>query len=74
VNQSDDEDAIRFSSAVTGLRTADLRARTLLDGGGTDRYAELAPTNQWFRLVPGDNTLTLTGAASVIVTWRPAWY
>ena len=68
-----DGKTIKFAEAVTGTRVIDVRARTVLDGT-TDAYGELSPTNQWFDLLAGSNSLTLSGAASVDVAWRPAWY
>lgn len=72
-NASDDGLAVTFAEAVTGTRILDLRSATVLDGSGDDRYSELSPSNQWWTLRPGANSLTLTGAASVSVAFRPAF-
>lgn len=66
---------IEFVSALAlGVtRTLDVRARTMVDAGGADVYHELTAATSWFDLAPGANTITLSGAASVDVTWRPAW-
>lgn len=64
--------AIAFASAVTGTRVIDVRGADVRDGS-VSTYGELSPASTWFDLVPGANELVLTGAASVDVTWRPAW-
>lgn len=73
-NTTDANKTIRFGQTITGTHTVDLRSRTVLDGSDEDAYGLLAPTNQWFDLLAGENSLTLTGATSVDVAWRPAWY
>ena len=72
-NGSDDGLAVTFLEAVTGTRIVDLRAATVIDGAAEDRYAELSPINQWWTLRRGTNSLTLEGAASVDVAFRPAY-
>lgn len=74
-NTTDDNRAIRFGTPLAGAATRqiDVRSRTVLDGS-TDKYAELSPVNQWFDLVPGENELLVTGASSIDITWRPAWF
>lgn len=72
-NASDDGLAIVFGEAVAGTRILDLRRATVVDELGADHYAELSPASSWFVLRPGANSLTLTGAASLEVTFRPAY-
>ena len=72
-NATDDNNAVKFADVVSGSVEIDVRGRSVT-ASAVDRYELLSPVNEWFDLLPGDNTLTLTGAASVDVTWRPAWY
>lgn len=72
-NGSDDGLAVAFGEAVAGTRVVDLRAATVVDLASDDFYDELSPVNQWFVLRPGPNSITLTGAASVEVAFRPAY-
>lgn len=72
-NESDDGLAVTFTETVTGTRVVDLRSATVLDGTAEDRYAELSPINQWWTLRRGTNELTLEGAASIDVAFRPAF-
>ena len=75
VNANDDGGDVTFAETLAGgaVRVVDLRAHTITDAGGTDAYDELAPGTLWTVLHPGTNSLTLTGAASVDVAFRPAF-
>lgn len=75
VNADDDGGDVTFAEPLAGgaLRIIDLRAHTITDAGGVDAYEDLAPGSLWTALHRGTNTLTLTGAASVDVTFRPAF-
>lgn len=59
--------------AVSDELVIDLRAMTAtVEGVAADEI--IAPSSTWFSLIGGQtNTLTLTGAASCSVTWRPAY-
>jgi len=74
-NADDGGGSIVFSSSVanTDERRIDLRAHTVTDETGTDRYSEVLSASTWFVLRPGTNTLTVTGATSAEVTFRPAY-
>lgn len=72
-NADDDGLAILFGEAVTGTRIVDVRSATVIDGSADDRYDELSPVNQWWNLRPGVNSLTLAGATSLEVVFRPAY-
>lgn len=74
-NTTDDGRAIRFGTTLAGAATRqiDVRNKTVLNGS-LDTYSELSPTNQWFDLLPGVNSVTVTGASSINITWRPAWF
>lgn len=75
-NNRDPGRVIRFGEPLTSGRTRhiDVRAKTVVTSSGDDRYDNLAPTNQWFDILPGVNNLAVTGASSISITWRPAWY
>jgi hypothetical protein len=73
VNASDEGQGVIFAAPVTGTRIIDLRTKTVIDGTATNVFDELSPVNLWFELLPGLNDLTLTGAASVDVAYRPAF-
>lgn len=66
---------IAFDRALAGgaAYTLDVRARTVLLGTAA-RYEDVTPGSPWFVLVPGANTLVVTGATSVGVTFRPAYH
>jgi len=74
-NADDDGLAVIFGEALGAgeERIVDLRAATVVDLAGDDFYGELSPVNQWTELRPGENELTLAGATSVVVTFRPAY-
>lgn len=66
---------IRFASTVAAgaSRVLDVRARTCVDGSGVDKRAELSNLTTWLDLSAGANSITVTGAASAQLEWRPAW-
>lgn len=66
---------IAFARALAGgsAYTVDLRARTVLLGA-TARYEDVSPGSNWFVLASGANTIVVTGAADVDVTFRPAYH
>lgn len=74
-NADDDGLAVIFGESIAGGedRIVDLRDATVVDLAGDDYYGELSAVNQWFELRPGANDLTLAGATSVVVTFRPAY-
>lgn len=58
--------------------TIDFGARTILLNGSTSIYSTLDTTSTWWGLLPGNNTVSLTGtgtsgATLLTVTWRDAW-
>lgn len=74
-NANDDNRAIKFGTFLANgaTRQIDVRSKTVMNGS-TDAYSNLSPTNQWFDLVPGTNSITVTGASSIDITWRSAWF
>lgn len=70
-NVTDDSATLTFADTLAGTAVIDLRAQTIVNGGG-DPLA-LAPGSGWFALLPGANTLTFAGCASIDVEHRPAW-
>lgn len=75
-NAGDGGNAIFFANAVGvgEVLELNLHDRTIIDAFDVDRFADLSPYSTWFRFTPGDNELTLTGAATVAVTFRPGFY
>src|ERR1019366_5896980 len=47
----------------------DLQNRTVVDGGGANRFDVIQPATTWFVLVPGSNTISGGGT----ISWRDAW-
>ena len=47
----------------------DLQNRTVVDGGGANRFDVIQPATTWFVLVPGSNTISGGG----MISWRDAW-
>jgi hypothetical protein len=47
--------------------------RTVLQGGANKRGAVQYPSSVWWAMAPGANTISVTGASSITVTWRSAW-
>lgn len=53
----------------------DLYRRTVVDAAGNDVFpGNVSATSLWPRLLPGSNTITLTGAASAELTYRSGWW
>jgi phage-related protein len=50
----------------------DMLARTVTDSGGANRFDCVAPTSTWPALVPGTNTIAVSGG-STSWAWRSAW-
>lgn len=72
-NATDEGASVAFNTTVAGGATAvlDFRTHTMtVDGLPT---FVLAPGSRWFRLLPGANSLTFTGCASIEVVHRPAY-
>lgn len=74
-NADDGGKSIAFDGALAGaeVRTLSTKDRTNLDGD-FDLVSELSPGTQWFRLPPGENEISLDGAASLTITFRPGYY
>ena len=74
-NTSDASGAIVWNTtlAAAGTRVVDLRAKTVVDGGGTDFRSEISNNSTWFRFQPGANSLTVSGCTQS-TSLRPAWY
>ncbi len=74
VNAADDGGDFTLGEVLAGsdVRVVDVRSRTIVDGSGDEAYS-VAPGTLWWVLRPGVNALTLTGAASVDVAFRPAY-
>lgn len=70
---TDEASAVVFNTTLAGAAVAvlDFRAHSMTVGG-TPAY-QLAAGSRWFRLLPGANTLTFTGCASIEVVHRPAF-
>lgn len=65
------------SLAAGDSLVVDSAAKTILLNGTASRYSWLAAGSQWFDLEPGANSVNLTGASgagTVTMTWRSAWY
>lgn len=70
-NVTDDSSTITFAETLAGTAVIDLRAQTVTDTLGNDLALAAGP--RWFALLPGVNTLTFSGCASIDVEHRPAW-
>jgi hypothetical protein len=76
-NTTDGGGNIVFSQALGGGQTweIDLYRRDVTDAAGDDAFASnVLASSLWFRLLPGVNNLTLTGAASMSVAYRSGWW
>lgn len=58
---------------IGAVRVLSTKDRTNLDEYGFNVPAELSPGAQWFRLVPGENEISLSGAASLAIEFRPGY-
>lgn len=47
----------------------DLQNRTVIDGGGANRFDVIQPATTWFVLAPGSNVVSGGGT----ISWRDAW-
>ena len=65
--------SIRWAAALTGTRNIDLRARTVATTGGADKYSELSPSNEWWDLQAGGNTITRSDISAASITLEPAY-
>jgi hypothetical protein len=77
VNNTDGGADVRFSQALGGGSSllVDLKARTVVDSSGNDAFEDnVLAASLWPRLVPGANSLTITGAASASVQHRDGWW
>lgn len=68
-------ESLLFASVVASgqTRVVDVRARTVVDGGGVSAMGQLSTATAWPRLAPGSNTLAISGCASVDVSYLPAY-
>lgn len=57
---------------LPGTATVDFKARSVIVGG-VDEYGTVQPSPQWWKLQPGVNSITATGATSVTVQYRSGW-
>jgi hypothetical protein len=77
-NINDGGTFVEFGATLAGAATwaVDLLAKTVVDGSGDDVYAaaDVLSTSTWPRLVPGSNSLVITGAASASVTYRDGYW
>ena len=78
VNTTDGGTCVEFGATLAGATTwaVDLLAKTVVDASGNDVYsaADVLSTSTWPRLVPGSNSLVLTGAASASVAHRDGYW
>jgi hypothetical protein len=78
VNVNDGGTFVEFGATLAGAATwaVDLLAKTVIDGAGSDVYAaaDVLSSSTWPRLVPGSNSLVITGAASASVTYRDGYW
>lgn len=74
-NTTDSSGAITWASTLAGAasRTIDLRAKTVVDGSGNDKFSEVSPSSTWFRLLSGSNSITTSGLTSATFAARPAY-
>jgi len=64
------------SLAAGETLVVDSKRHTVLLNGTASRYSWLAAASQWFDLLPGANSINLTGASgsgTVSIAWRSAW-
>lgn len=59
-------------AGLTGNATVDFKARSVTVGT-TDEYGSVEPGPAWWKLQPGVNSITATGATSVTVQYRSGW-
>jgi hypothetical protein len=77
-NVNDGGTFVEFGATLGGGSSwaVDLLAKTVVDGSGVDVYAaaDVLSSSTWPRLVPGSNSLVITGAASASVTYRDGYW
>ena len=77
-NTDDGGTFVEFGATLAGAATwdVDLLAKTVVDGSGVDVYAaaDVLSSSTWPRLVPGSNSLVITGAASASVAYRDGYW
>lgn len=76
-NATDGGGNVLFSQTLGSGQTwvIDLYRRDVVTGAGNDAFAgNVLASSLWFRLVPGVNSLTLTGAASMVISHRSGWW
>lgn len=76
-NGTDGGGNVLFSQALAGAATweIDLYRRDVVDASGNDAFTgNVLAASLWFRLLPGVNSLTLTGAASMSIDYRSGWW
>lgn len=71
VNNTDGGSTIRLDG-LGGTASVDPRRKTVTVGG-SDAYGTVQPRPDWWHLVPGVNSITVTGATSLTVTFRHGW-
>lgn len=59
--------------AASTVTTVDFEARTIYQGSTNKMSAEVFPSSVWWEMAPGNNTISVTGATSITVSWRSAW-
>lgn len=70
-NTTDQNRAISLTE-LPGTTTVDLKRKTVTSGG-SDVFHKVSPGTTWWRVLPGANSLQLTGATSFTVTFRSGW-
>lgn len=70
-NETDDEKSVVFSD-LTGDAEVNMKRR-IVTVAGLDVYGTVGPNPGWFRIRPGENTITMTGADALTVTFRSGW-
>lgn len=76
-NATDGGGNVLFSRILTNGLTwkIDLNRRDVVDGANDDAFTDnVLPASLWFRLLSGNNSLTLTGAASMSIEYRSGWW
>ena len=72
-NVTDDGEMLSLSGLTVGaLYLFDFRARTVLVGGSSDAYSVVGYPPGWFRLLPGGNSIEVTGGTARFL-YRDGW-
>lgn len=71
---TDDDSTVSFAVplAAAAVAVLDFRGHSVTVDGN-DAYDQLAAGPRWFRLLPGANSITFTGCASVEIVHEPAY-